>query len=267
MPHMKTALGLVVLAALSTVAPSAQDLSSRFNQVFDGAELRDARARELWNSARIAIFGGPGGIARLKAMRFTGKSRFPAADGSILTATVEIRVLLPDRYLRIDTGSFGRRLTGFAGETTTSLMEAENGKITQDPGDAKSILYTHRSTLSRLMLGVATYASQANPLTLQTRDTPREMPGPSDPLGIDVVGGDGWVARFILEGKSHLPARIQHWGAERVLLTTLFTDHRSVDGMTVPYRIATTAGDRIVDELVFDTIVVNPKLTKADFTR
>ena len=147
------------------------------------------------------------------------------------------------------------------------MMEAANGKLTQDPGDAKSILYTNRSQLARLMLGVATYASQANPLTLQTRGTPREMPGPSDPLGIDIVGDDGWVARFVLEGTSHLPARIQHWGANHLLLATVFTDHRAVGDMKVPYHIVTTAGDRIIDEMVFDEIEVNPKLTKTDFGR
>ena len=52
-----------------------------------------------------------------------------------------------------------------------------------------------------------------------------------------------------------------------VLLATMFTDHRSVGGMKAPYRIITTAGDRGVDELVFDEIAVNPKLTKADFSR
>ena len=42
-------------------------------------------------------------------MRFKGRSRFAADDGTMLAATVEIRVLLPDRYLRIDTGPVGRR--------------------------------------------------------------------------------------------------------------------------------------------------------------
>lgn len=268
MPRVRAKLVMgVVIAACAAGVLSGQDLSSRFNQVFDGVTLKDQRARELWTSARIAIFGGPGGIARLKSMRFKGQSRFPSDDGSLIAADVEIRVLLPDRYLRIDTGTFGRRLTGVSGDATTSVVEGANGKITHDPDDARSILYTNRSQLARLMLGTATYAPQANPLTLQTRGTPREMPGPSDPLGIDIVGDDGWVARFVLEGKSHLPVRIQHWGSNRVLLATVFTDHRPAGDMNVPYHIRTTAGDRIVDELVFEQIEVNPKLTKADFTR
>lgn len=268
MPGVKLTLRLaVVCSALAASTLAAQDLSSRFNQVFDGATLTDAKARELWNSARIAIFGGPGGIARLKSMRFKGHSRFHADDGGLTQAAVEIRVLLPERYLRIDSGTFGRRLTGLDGNTTTNLIEGPDGKITHDPDDARAIRYSNRSQLARLMLGVATYASQANPLTLQTRGTPREMPGPSDPLGIDVVGDDGWVARLVLEGKTHLPLRIQHVGADKALLMTLFTDRRSVGGMKVPYSIVTRNGDNIIDEMLFDDVEVNPTLTKADFSR
>jgi hypothetical protein len=35
----------------------------------------------------------------------------------------------------------------------------------------------------------------------------------------------------------------------------------------VPYRITTTAGDRLVDELTFDDVAVNPALTASDFSR
>jgi ABC-type phosphate/phosphonate transport system substrate-binding protein len=52
------------------------------------------------------------------------------------------------------------------------------------------------------------------------------------------------------------------------VLTTAFTDRRSAAGIQVPYSIVTTAGaDRMVDELLFDEVVVNPPLTKADFSR
>jgi hypothetical protein len=37
--------------------------------------------------------------------------------------------------------------------------------------------------------------------------------------------------------------------------------------MKVPYRIVTTAGDRSVDELLFDEVAVNPPLAKGDFAR
>ena len=237
------------------------------NNFQDGVFLRDAKTKDLFGSARVAIFGGPGGIARLRAMRFKGRSRFPAADGSMMSATVEIRVLLPDRYLRIDSGSFGRRLAGYAGNSTLDVIETPDGKAIRNSGDPAATLFTNRAELARLMLGVATFASQEMPLKLQTRETPVPMPGPSEPLGIDAVGESGFAARIVFDGKSHLPVRIVFWGPDRTVLTTSYTDRRSTGGMKAPFSIVTAAGDRIVDELLFDEIAVNPSLNKTDFSR
>src|SRR3954468_3697731 len=74
--------------------------------------LRDPKTKDLFAAARIAIFGGPGGIARLHSLRFKGRSRFRGTNDDLLSATVEIRVILPDHYLRVDSGSFGRRIGG-----------------------------------------------------------------------------------------------------------------------------------------------------------
>jgi hypothetical protein len=233
----------------------------------DGVFMRDAKAKDLFTSARIAIFGGPGGIARLHAMRFTGHSRFPADDGTLIPATVEIRVLLPDRYLRIDTGSFGRRLTGYAGTTPLNLIEHANGQTTHDSGEPAAIVRAGRAQLARLVLGVATFTSPEMPMTFQTRGTPADMPGPSEPLGIDAVGEDGFKVRLVFDGKTHLPVRLVFWSFERAVLTATLADRRPTGGLLAPYSIITTNGDRIVDELVFDEVTVNPPLNKSDFSR
>jgi len=257
----RLACGIVAVVCGSR-AFSAQD-----NNFQDGVFLRDARAKDLFGSARVAIFGGPGGIARLRAMRFKGRSRFPAADGTMMSAAVEIRALLPDRYLRIDTGPFGRRMAGYAGNNTLDLIETPDGKTVPNSGDPAATLFTDRAALARLMLGVATFASQEMPLKLQTRETPVPMPGPSEPLGIDAVGESGFAARIVFDGKSHLPVRLVFCGPDRTVLTTSYADRRSTGGMKAPFSIVTTAGDRIVDELLFDEIAVNPSLSKTDFSR
>jgi hypothetical protein len=229
--------------------------------------LRDPKAKELFASARIAIFGGPGGIARLRTLRFKGRSRFAGTGSDLLSAAVEIRVLLPDRYLRVDTGSFGRRQSGYAGSQTLDRIENATGRVTPDPRSAAEILQTDRSELARLMLAVAMYASQDVPMKLQTRDTRIEMPGLPEALGIDATG-DTFAARIAFDGKSHLPVRLVFWSGDRTVLTTAFADRRSAGGMQVPYSIITTAGaERMVDELRFDEVAVNPALTKADFSR
>lgn len=265
-PHGPRGIATIGLIALIGAA-SFGELSAQDSAIFDVVAMRDVKTRELMTAARVAVFGGPGGVALLRSMRFKGRSRFAAQDDALTSGTVDIRILLPDNYLRIDTGEFGRRLTGYAAGTTLNLIESASGRATQDPRGAKEILTGNRVELARLMLGVAAYTSPAMPVALFTRDTPREMPGPSDPLGIDAAGDNGFTARLVLDGKTRTPARVVFWGADRTVLTTAFTDRRSVSGMKAPYSIITTIGDRIVDELLFDEIVVNPKLTKADFSR
>src|SRR6185436_12887579 len=139
--------------------------------------LRDAKAKDLFSAARIAIYGGPGGIARLRGFRFTGRSKFADLNGDLLAASVEIRVQLPDRYLRIDSGSFGRRQVGYAGGTSLDRIEGPTGKVTPDPRPAGMALQADRSELARLLAAVAMYFSEEVPVKLQTRDTQIEMPG------------------------------------------------------------------------------------------
>ena len=73
--------------------------------------------------------------------------------------------------------------------------------------------------------------------------------------------------RIAFDGKSHLPVRLVFWGGDRTVLTSAFLDRRSIGGINVPFRISTTAGERSVDELLFDDVAVNPALTKTDFSR
>jgi hypothetical protein len=247
---------LLIAAWLAGAALSAQE----------PVLLRDPKTKDLFNSARIAIFGGPGGIARLNGLRFRGRSRFAGSGEDLLSAAVEIRVLLPDRYLRIDTGTFGRRQIGYAGDTSLDRIEHATGRVTPDSRVAAAALQADRSELARLMLGVAMYASQEVPMKLQTRDTQIEMPGLAEALGIDATG-ETFAARIAFDGKSHLPVRIVYWSGERTVLTSAFSDRRKVGGMQVPYAIVTTAGDRRVDELTFDEVIVNPPLTANDFRR
>jgi len=265
MPGVKTLALAVVITACAAGSLLGQDTA-----IFDVVAMRDVKTRDLMTAARVAVFGGPGGVALLRSLRFKGRSRFPDDEGALISATVEIRVLLPDSYLRIDTAPFGRRFAGVSGNTPLNLIERANGQTTQDPNDARTLQFADRAQLARLMLGVAAYTSPATPLALSTRDTPQAMPGPSDPLGIDATGDhgfEGFIARMILDPKSRTPGRVVFFGPDRAVFTTTFTDRRSVGGMKAPYSIITTSGDRIVDELLFDEVAVNPKLTKADFSR
>lgn len=245
-----------LLAAISVVSLAAQDAGS----------YRDAKAKDLFNNGRIAITGGPNGLSRLRSMRLKGRSKIEAANGVMVDAAVEIRIQLPDHYLRIDSGSFGRRQTGYAGSTLLNLVESGGTRTLADPKDA-SILEADKAELARFMLGVATYVSEEVPLKLQTTDTPVEMPGKADPMGVDAVGDRGFTARIVFDARTRLPVRLVYWGTGRTPFTMEFLDRKSVGGFRLPYRIVTTGAERTVDELTFDEIVVNPSFSKTDFAR
>ena len=236
--------------------------SARAQEIF----FRNGKAKDLFDAARIAVYGGPGGVSRLKSLTLTGTSRIRAADATLADAHVEIRVLLPDRYLRIDSGAFGRRLTGYAGGAPLSLIETGGRRIMPDAKDAPSIVRAAQTELARFVLGGAVYVSQEVALKLGTRDTRLPIPGDADPLGIEAFSEDGFAVRLIVDGHSHLPMRVIYWDADKTVLTMSFLDRRPTGGINLPYRIVTTAGDRVVDQLSFDDIAVNPPLSKADFT-
>ena len=73
------------------------------------------------------------------------------------------------------------------------------------------------------------------------------------------------LLRFFVDAASRLPARIVFRGAEGAVWTKTFTDRRAVGEWKLPHHITTTSPTNTVDELIFDEMVVNPPLTKADF--
>src|SRR5215212_9033218 len=89
----------------------------------DATFFRDPKAKELFSSGRIAVTGGPNGLARLRSLLLKGQSRIAGGDGALVDAAVEIRILLPDHYLRVDSGQAWRRRTGYAGAVTLNAVE------------------------------------------------------------------------------------------------------------------------------------------------
>ncbi|HYM22388.1 MAG TPA: hypothetical protein VEU08_04245 [Vicinamibacterales bacterium] len=227
----------------------------------------DQRAEDLFTRARIGISGGPGGIARLQGLRLTGHARIATAEGTMADASTEIRIQLPDKYLRIDTGTFGRRLAGYAGTTSLTRTEDADHRVVSDPNDAQTVA-TARFELARIMLGFATWISHEVAVKLFTQDTPVTISGPTDPLGVDAVStdGSGFAARVIMDARTRVPARVVY-SSSRGAMTMTIVERRQAGGYKLPSHITISAGDRVVDDLSFDDIAVNPKFAKTDFSK
>jgi hypothetical protein len=98
------------------------------------------------------------------------------------------------------------------------------------------------------------------------------MAGPSDPLEVDAVSADGsgFSARVIMDAKTRVPARVVYRGGGaggRGTMIMTIVERRSAGGYKLPSHLVTTAGDRVVDDLTFDEIAVNPRFGKTDFAK
>jgi hypothetical protein len=229
----------------------------------------------------MAIGTGPA-IAGLRALVFIGRSRVQIDDnGPLIPAVVQIKFLLPDNYLRIDTIGTAQRRAGFSGSTVlSSISDGEN--VTYPPDNLrKQILRNGRFHVVRFLLGALTYVTPELVLTFHSIPKSVEMidprVSPRTTTSVDTTGnlepytanvtGDGFDARYIVDSGTRTPARIEFTAADRHDVVMTFDQRRLVDGLQLPFHIVTTNRGHVVDELTFDEIIVNPELSKRDFVR
>lgn len=279
------AAGIVAAATvltLLTVFPGAAQ---------DATQFRDPAAEDLFRYARMAVGGGGGGVAHLRALIMKGRSRTAAPNGALVDCAVSIKILVPDHYIRIDTAKDSERIAGYAGKRVLSAIR-EGERTSLPPDDVwPQILKSERTRLARFLLGAATYVSPETSMIFQSSGGPPEMVDPrtnarraiagtgtgnptvtidlSNPerLRAEVFGEGGFAAQFIVDGTTRMPAKLTFKGADNGLVTMTFSDRRAAGGLQLPYRITTMAGDKLIDELVFDEILVNPEISNGDFRR
>jgi hypothetical protein len=261
---VSVAICAVVCAAAAPLAQSGLT-GPAFNEP---GLFHDQKAEELFTQARIALTGGPGGLGQLSGLRLKGHGKMANPDGSAaFEGDVDIRIQLPDKYLRIDSGNFGRRLTGFSGSTPLMLIEDSDHKVVSEPRDATSMTMA-RFELARFMLGAITWTSHEVKVKLYTRDTPADMPGSPDPLGVDAVSTEdsGFSARVMMDAKTRMPVRVVYRSTDGIR-TLAIVERKSVKGYKMPSHVTTSVDGRVMDDLSFDDIAVNPKFAKTDFSK
>jgi hypothetical protein len=246
----------------------------------DHVLFTDPAAENLFRHSRMAVGTGPA-VAGLRSLVFTGRSRVLVDNSRPLApAVVQIKLLLPDHYLRIDTIGTAQRRAGFAGGTVLSSIR-DGADITYPPDQlGKQILQTGRFQVIRFLLGAVTYVTPELVLTFHSIPKSVEMidprVSPRTTTAVDISGnleaytaivtGEGFDARFIVDSATRTPSRVEFTADKREMVLK-FDDRRRVDGLQLPFHVVTTNGGRVVDELTFDEILVNPELSKNDFKR
>jgi len=211
----------------------------------DPVVFGDDAARGLFDRARAAIVH-TGKIADLRTLVLRGRVRF--ADRELdRDGDVEIKILLPDHFLRVDRVEGTIRRSGFAGRTLLS-----------DGGDLSS----ERARFARLMLGAALYAAPDEKLAVRSTG---EDPFPNT-QAVDLKG-PSFAGRLVFDASSLVPLRILYFGDRGVSTIVSFADRRRAGGLEFPFRVATQTNERVLETLMFDDVLVNPPLDKGEFVR
>lgn len=208
------------------------------------ARFADAAAKDLVERSRATIVtsAAAGG---LRALVLKGRLRLPDGDGS-RDGSFEIKIQLPDKFVRVDTFGASARRSGFAGRTLLT------------PGGD---LRRERLLFTRLMLGLAAWTPPDQPLVLKSTGETAF----ADTAAVD-VDGPGFSARLVLDAATHVPMRIVYFAEGGVSTVMSFANRRSSGGVDLPSRITTQTPDRVLETLMIDEAVVNPELTDRDFT-
>jgi hypothetical protein len=223
-----------LLTTLAIAAVAAQDR----------VRYADAAARGLMGKSRAAVTEGT--PAPIRSLILRGRLRLPeeeaAGDG-----TVEIKILRPDRFARVDAIHGTQRRVVINGRAS--------GKESADDLAA-------RAQFTTLMLGMAGIAAASDELVVRSTGES----GFTDTAAIDITG-PSYSARLVLDAESFIPLRVVSFGGRTASTVISFANRRAVNGYRLPFRVTTQTAERVLEALMFDDILVNPGLREDDFRR
>lgn len=189
----------------------------------------DAGARAIVERAHRAV-AATGAMSDLRSLVLRGRVRIPQEGSRFDEGQVEIRILLPDQFLRVDT---------LDGAVRTSR---------------------DRALFARLMLGAAAYLVPDEKLVVHATGEDAF----ADTAAVDVAG-PAFSARLVFEAPSMIPLRLTYFEKGAVSTVMSFADRRPAGAFLLPFRVSTQVPERVLETLMFDDVIVNPPLTKGDF--
>jgi hypothetical protein len=255
----------------------------------DTTRFGDDAAQNLFVRSRAAV-AHTGTVTQLRSLILRGHVRTTADSGAPLDGTIEIKVLLPDNFLRTETYAGVQRFTGFAGKSLLTAMR-EGNRVELPPANVTAqLLSVTRAHFTRMMLGLATYIASDRQMTIRSSGSTPTMVDPRetaraavaslypqsaasrsvvtnpglDPFSLDVQS-ENFFVRYVVDSITRVPVQLVFPGAKQEPTTMAFGERRSVAGFDLPYLMTTTVGNRLLERVTFDEILVNPELSKADF--
>lgn len=239
-----------------------------------GTVFKDASAEATFRRARVAVGRGEG-VDNLKALVLKGSSRVAFGSGDLVPASVVIKILLPDHYLRVDTAGGSRLVTGFAGKNLLTAIEQEGQRSVPPAEMHDSLRKVEEARLARLLLATTAYVSPYYFITFRSIGAVQALAGPefggtvttrsdyADNI-LEGAGRDGFFVRLFIRPNGY-PVKMEYRTTKDHLNVIALDDRRESGGFLFPFRITTMDGKRTLDDLVLDEVAVNPLLTAADF--
>lgn len=217
--------------------------------------------------------GSAEALRSLQSVHLQGRVRVLNGATGQLTGPypLEIRIMLPDRYLRIENRRAFELRSGFARDKLLSAMVATSSEGSFGATYAPDEIDRERQRLGHLMLGLLAYEVPVARLPI----------GPaSSPTAVSVPAADGGPGTLEFDQASGLPIRLRYEGnvhfpvpgstmpppPERAEIIWTYGDRRTVAGLAFPHRIVRTSRDITLEEITFDSIVLNT-LTEKAFTQ
>jgi hypothetical protein len=244
----RNAVVLVMLAATGAAVPgrAAPDASAR-------PDLD--RVVRLWAAAT----GGLDHIRALRAVRMSGRITLggePHAFSVEIARPGRIRteVTFPQGvWIQVFDGKHGWTVSPLEKGPAPTPMTAEQEKNAPEQADIEGPLVDSAKKGIRLAL------------------EGKEMVDGRDAWRIRVTRGDGVVRYLDLDAATSQKVRWQGElgeGGERRMNASLFSDYRTVGGLSFPFRIVSgAAGEEPSQEIVFEKIEVNPAISDSAFAR
>lgn len=235
--------------------------------------FQGAGAETLFRQSRNAV-GGEAAVMNVSSLVMKGVARVSAGDDGPPERAIEIRVQLPDQYVRIETAAGWTKRSGFSGKTLLTEI-VTNGQAEKPPATMwAGLLRAEKARFARLLLGVGSLASPEVWLTLRQPGGVTEL-GSAFETGrttnvssariLEATARDNFATRVYFDATS-VPLRVEY-DANRRKIAIAFSDRRKIGALMLPHTITTTLDGMPLEELTFTEIVVNPTLTKADFEK
>jgi hypothetical protein len=244
------------------------------SSALSAAQTRGTAPEAALASAREALGGAQ--VAGVKSLLLQGESQALNLANSQMSppAVLEIRVLPPDHYVRIDITETIEQRAGFSRETVLNAIKPRKPDVNVGGSWGPEQIKTERYAIARLMLGLLARTDMVQGL----------RPAAADANSIAFEAPDGFAATLDFDPSTRVPVRLRYRSFVRFPppagqpikglppgadadVTVAFSERRVVGGVLLPHRITTTAKEFTLNELRFHKIVVNPALAPEDFAK